>query len=50
MIKQQNVEAVHTHTHTHGNFIEIKNGVKAFICDILGRLFYSIKIACLFVD
>ncbi len=35
MIKQQNVEAVYT----HGNFIEIKNGAKAFICDILGRLF-----------
>ena len=37
-MKQQTVVAVHTHTHT-SNFIEIKRGNKAFICDITDRLF-----------
>ena len=40
MAKQQNVGAVHTHTHTR-KFIEEKEGKKAFICGILGRLFLN---------
>ena len=34
MIKQQSVGAVYI-----SNFIEVKEGKKAFICDVAGRLF-----------
>lgn len=38
MVKQQNVEAVYIHTR---KFIGKCKGKKAFVCDILGRLFLS---------